>query len=550
MTKRFERFLKSEAPISREDDRAMENVHPQVKTRSGLALEGAYGPRDAPRNSEPGEPGAYPFTRGIHPGMYRKRLWTMRQYSGFGTAEETNRRYRFLLDEGNAGLSVALDLPTQLGLDSDDEKAAGEVGKVGVAIDSLADMEAIFRGIPLDAISTSFTINSTAAILYAMYIIVGKKQGVSPARLTGTIQNDILKEYVARGTWIFPPEPSLRLIVDTVEHGVKHTPRFNTISAAGAHFRDAGATAVQEGGLTLADAIVYVERCLERGLDIDAFAPRISFYFYTHMDFFEEIAKYRAMRTLWAKLMRERFGAKSERSWLFRFGVVCGGSTLAAQEPENNIVRVAYEALASVLGGAQTIFTCAYDEALALPTEESALLALRTQQIIAHESGAPDVADPFGGSYFLESLTSRMEEEMEKIIEDVEERGGMVECIQRGAAQRWIAESAFRWQKEVEAKARTIVGVNKYARAEPPSQEIFAIAPELEERQKKRLAKVKEERDPARAAHGLARLEDAARGDENLMEPISEALEAYATIGEVTNALRRVFGEFQEPVAF
>ena len=364
-----------------------------MKTCSGLALENTYGPEDAPLDSAPGEPGVYPFTRGIHPEMYRKRLWTMRQYSGFGTAEETNRRYRFLLDEGNTGLSVALDLPTQLGLDSDDEKSAGEVGKVGVAIDSLADMETIFQDIPLGRISTSFTINSTAAILYAMYVIIGKKQGVSPDRLTGTIQNDILKEYASRGTWIFPPEPSLRLIVDTVEYGVKNTPMFNTISAAGAHFRDAGATAVQEGGLTLADAIVYVEKCLERGLDIDVFAPRISFYFYTHMDFFEEIAKYRAMRTLWAKIIRDRFGAKNQRSWLFRFGVVCGGSTLTAQEPENNIVRVAYEALSAVLGGAQTIFTCAYDEALSLPTEESTLLALRTQQIIAHESGvAEDIA--------------------------------------------------------------------------------------------------------------------------------------------------------------
>ncbi len=522
----------------------------QRKTRAGLALEGVYGPTDAPSPQEAGAPGAYPFTRGIHPEMYRTRLWTMRQYAGFGTAEETNRRYRFLLDEGNKGLSVALDLPTQIGLDSDDPRAAGEVGKVGVAVDSLADMETIFRGIPLDRISTSFTINATAAILYAMYVAVGRKQGVSPALLTGTIQNDILKEYVARGTWIFPPEPSLRLIVDTIEYGVAHTPRFNTISVAGAHFRDAGATAVQEGGLTLADALVYVERCLERGLDIDAFAPRISFYFYTHMDFFEEIAKYRAMRTLWAKLMRERFGAKDERSLRFRFGVVCGGSTLTAQEPENNIVRVAYEALSAVLGGAQTIFTCAYDEALALPTEESALLALRTQQIIAHESGVPDVADPFGGSYFLENLTARMEAEMAQLIEDAEERGGMVECIERGVVQRWIAESAFRWQKAVEDKEQTIVGVNKYAQEEPPEREIFTVDPALEERQKAELARLKQGRDGACVERALARLEDAARGEVNLMEPISEAVEAYATIGEMTNVLRGVFGEFREPVAF
>lgn len=528
----------------------MTREHPQVNNRSGLAVDSVYGPENRPQDHQPGKPGEYPLTRGIHPEMFRKRLWTMRQYSGFGTAEDTNERYRFLLDEGNTGLSVALDLPTQLGLDSDNEKSAGEVGKVGVAIDSLADMETIFQGIPLDKISTSFTINSTAAILYAMYIAVGKKQGVSPTQLTGTIQNDILKEYVSRGTWIFPPDPSLRLIVDTIEYGVKNTPKFNTISAAGAHFRDAGATAVQEGGLTLADAIVYVERCLERGLDIDEFAPRLSFYFYTHMDFFEEIAKYRAMRTLWAKIMRERFGAKNERSWLFRFGVVCGGSTLTAQEPENNIVRVTYEALSAVLGGAQTIFTCAYDEALALPTEESALLALRTQQIIAHESGVPDVADPFGGSFYLENLTARMEDEMAQIIEDVEERGGMVECIQRGVVQKWIAESAFRWQKAVDVQEQTIVGVNKYVREEPPSQEIFMIAPEIEERQKIQLKKLKKERDALRTELCLERLEDAARGDENLMEAISEAVEAYATIGEITDVLRGVFGEFQEPVAF
>ncbi len=528
----------------------MTDEHPQVKTRSGLAVESVYGPGDIPESYQPGQPGEYPLTRGIHPQMFRKRLWTMRQYSGFGTAEDTNQRYRFLLDEGNTGLSVALDLPTQLGLDSDDQKSAGEVGKVGVAIDSLADMETIFHGIPLEKISTSFTINSTAAILYAMYVAVGKKQGVSPSQLTGTIQNDILKEYVSRGTWIFPPEPSLRLIVDTVEYGVKNTPRFNTISAAGAHFRDAGATAVQEGGLTIADAIVYVERCLERGLDIDEFAPRLSFYFYTHMDFFEEIAKYRAMRTLWAKIMRERFSTRNERSWLFRFGVVCGGSTLTAQEPENNIVRVTYEALSAVFGGAQTIFTCAYDEALALPTEESALLALRTQQIIAHESGVPDVADPFGGSYYLENLTAHMENGMAQIIEDIEERGGMVECIQRGVVQSWIAESAFQWQQAVDTQAQTIVGVNKYVRETPPSQEIFTVNPAIEERQKKQLDKLRKERDSSQVKRCLMRLEHAAQGDENLMEAISEAVEAYATIGEITDVLRRVFGEFQEPVSF
>ncbi len=522
----------------------------RFETRSGIPLKPVYGPLDVPEDYRDGAPGSYPFTRGIHPEMFRRRLWTMRQYSGYGTAEETNRRYRFLLDQGNTGLSVALDLPTQLGLDSDDERSTGEVGKVGVAIDTLADMETIFRGIPIDQISTSFTINSTAAILYAMYIAAGKKQGVAPELITGTIQNDILKEYVSRGTWIFPPEPSLRLIVDTIEYGMKNTPRFNTISAAGAHFRDAGATAVQEGGFTLADAIVYAERCIERGLDVDDFAPRISFYFYTHTDFFEEAAKYRAMRRLWARIMRERFGAKNPRSLLFRFGVVCGGSTLTAAEPENNIVRVAYQALSAVLGGAQTIFTCAHDEAMALPTEESALLALRTQQVLAYETGVPDVADPLGGSYFVENLTSEMEAGMEKIIEDVEARGGMVACIERGLIQRWISESAFRWQKAVDAGERPIVGVNKFAGAPARPQNLFSVDSGLADRQIDRLKKVKGERDAARAAAALARLKDAAGGDENLMEPICEAVEAYASVGEISGVLREVFGEFREPVSF
>jgi len=522
----------------------------RFETRSGLPLKPVYGPEDVPPGCDPGRPGEYPYTRGIHPAMYRERLWTMRQYSGFGTAEETNRRYRFLLDEGNTGLSVALDLPTQLGLDSDDERSVGEVGKVGVAIDTLDDMETIFEGIPLDRISTSFTINSTAAILYAMYIAAGKKRGVPPEKLTGTIQNDILKEYVARGTWIFPPEPSLRLIVDTIEYGIRHTPRFNTLSAAGAHFRDAGATAVQEGGFTLADAIVYAERCARRGLAVDDFAPRISFYFYTHSDFFEEVAKYRAMRRLWARIMRERFGAQNPRSWLFRFGVVCGGSSLTAHEPENNIVRVAYEALSVVLGGAQTIFTCAWDEALALPTEESALLALRTQQIIAHETGVAAVADPLGGSYFLENLTARMEAGMEGLIGEVEARGGMVACIEQGLVQRWIAESAYRFQREVDAGERVIVGVNKYGGAPARPGPIFSVDPELARRQVERLRRVKGGRDEGRVERSLARLREAARGEANLMEPIGEAVEAYATVGEITGVLRGVFGEFREPASF
>jgi len=522
----------------------------RYRTQSDLPIKAVYGPEDLPARAGEETPGEYPFTRGIHPEMYRTRLWTMRQYSGYGTAEETNRRYRFLLAEGNTGLSVALDLPTQIGLDSDDALAAGEVGKVGVAIDTLDDMETLFEEIPLDRISTSFTINSTAAILYAMYIAVGRKQGVPPDGLTGTIQNDILKEYVSRGTWIYPPEPSLRLIVDTIEYGLAHTPRFNTLSAAGAHFRDAGATALQEGGFTLADAIVYAERCIGRGMAVDSFAPRFSFYFYTHSDFFEEVAKYRAMRRLWARIMRERFGAKDPRSWKFRFGVVCGGSTLTAAEPENNIVRVACETLASIAGGAQTIFTCAYDEALALPTEESALLALRTQQILAHETGIAGMADPFGGSYFVENLTSEMEAGMEALIKTIEERGGMVSCIESGLIQRWISESAHQWQKAVDSGEKAIVGVNKYADAPAGPRTLFSVDPDLSTRQIERLKKVKEGRDPARTEAALSRLEEAARGTDNLMEPIGEAVSAYATVGEISGVLKDVFGEFKEPVSF
>lgn len=526
------------------------NTEKRFQTQSGLPIKTFYGHKDLPTWVEEEDPGKYPFTRGIHSEMYRKRLWTIRQYSGYGTAEETNQRYRFLLGEGNTGLSVALDLPTQVGLDSNDERATGEVGKVGVAIDTLDDMQTIFKEIPLDRISTSFTINSTAAVLFAMYIAVGRKQGVPSAGLTGTIQNDILKEYVARGTWIYPPEPSLRLIVDSIEYGIAHTPRFNTLSAAGAHFRDAGATAIQEGGFTLADAIVYAERCIARGIAVDSFAPHFSFYFYTHSDFFEEVAKYRAMRRLWARIMRERFEAKDPRSWKFRFGVVCGGSTLAAAEPENNIVRVAYQALASIAGGAQTIFTCSYDEALALPTKESALLALRTQQILAHETGITDIVDLFGGSYFVENLTAKMEAKMEAIIEDIEARGGMISCIESGHIQRRISESAHQWQKAVDSGEQAIVGVNKYADTPAVPQAIFSVDPELSTQQIKKLEKVKGGRDPIQVESALSRLKEAARGPDNLMEPIGEAVTAYATIGEISDVFRSVFGEFQEPVSF
>jgi len=523
-----------------------------AETHAGLPVEPLYVPAEPPAEYLDllGFPGQYPFTRGIYPGMYRERTWTMRQYAGFGTPEETNRRYRFLMDQGNTGLSVAFDLPTQLGMDSDDPLAAGEVGKVGVAIDSLADMETVFRGIPLDKVSTSFTINATAAIILALYVAVAKRQGVPPRALSGTLQNDILKEYVARGTWIFPPGPSLRLIVDTIEYATAELPRFNPISIAGAHFRDAGGTAVQEAAYTLADGITYIEAARRRGLDVDRFAPRLSFYFYTHNDFFEEVAKYRAMRRLWARFLRERFHARDDRSCMFRFGVVCGGSTLTLQEPHNNVVRVAYQALASVLGGAQTVFTCAWDEAHALPTEASALLALRTQQILACETNVTATADPLGGSFYLEDLTGRMEDAIRRTIEDIERRGGMVRLIQEGWIQREIAESAIRLQRAVEAGERVVVGVNRFTTGGKPSLDLYRQDAAGVQQKLDGLAGLRRRRDAVAAARALERLQAAAGGTENLMPPILAAVEANCTVGEIAGVLRKVFGEFQEPRAF
>ncbi len=527
-------------------------VQESASTHAGLPVEPLYVPAEPPAEYLDllGFPGQHPFTRGIYPGMYRERIWTMRQYAGFGTPEETNQRYKFLMEQGNTGLSVAFDLPTQLGLDSDDALAAGEVGKVGVAIDSLADMETVFRDIPLDKVSTSFTINSTAAIILAMYVAVAKRQGVPPRALSGTIQNDILKEYVARGTWIFPPEPSLRLIVDSIEYATAELPRFNPISIAGAHFRDAGGTAVQEAAYTLADGLTYIEAVCRRGLEVDRFAPRLSFYFYTHNDLFEEVAKYRAMRRLWARFLRDRFRARDERSCMFRFGVVCGGSTLTLQEPHNNVVRVAYQALASVLGGAQTIFTCAWDEAHALPTEASVLLALRTQQILAHESNVAATADPLGGSYYVEDLTNRMEEAIRSTIEDVERRGGMVRLIQEGWIQRQIAESAMRHQRAVEAGERVVVGVNKFTSSGKASLDLYKPDEAGVQQKLQGLAELRRRRDAGRAARALEQLEGAARGSENLMPPILAAVEADCTLGEITGVFRKAFGEFQEPRTF
>ena len=526
---------------------------PPAHTSSGLDLDVLYTPESI-RNLEPsadiGLPGKYPFTRGVQPTMYRGRLWTMRQYSGFGTPKESNQRYKWLLEQGQTGISVALDLPTQLGLDSDDPEAIDDVGRVGVAIDTLADMETLFDGIPLDRVSTSFTINSSAAILLAMYLVVAERQGVPAAKIAGTIQNDILKEYAARGTWIFPPEPSLRLIVDTIEHCVTHAPRFNPISVAGAHFRDAGATAVQELAFTLADGLTYVQRCTDRGMKVDEFAQLISFYFYTHNDLFEEVAKYRAGRRLWARYMKERFGATDPRAMMFRFGVVCGGSTLTAQQPQNNIVRVAYQALSSVLGGVQSVFTAAWDEAFAIPTEQTAELALRTQQVLAYETGVANVVDPLGGSYYVEALTDRVEKEARAIIDRIERMGGMVACIQNGGIQKEIAVEAYRHQQRVESGEHVVVGVNQFTRDEPERAqlELYQADPTLGESQRAELAKVKSSRDQNRVRQSLSDLRDAARGTVNLMGPILEAVKAYASLGEICGVLREEFGAFKEPV--
>ncbi|MET8976531.1 methylmalonyl-CoA mutase family protein [Streptomyces sp. NPDC004539] len=519
-------------------------------TASGIPLKAVYGPADRP--VEPPDPGNHPFTRGNYPTGYRGRTWTLRQYSGFGTPEESNRRYRYLLDQGGTGLSVALDLPTQCGYDSDDPEYTDEVGRVGVAVDTLADAEILFDTIPLDRISTSFTINGTAAILLALYVAAAEKRGIPRARLTGTIQNDILKEYASRGTWIWPPEPSLRLIADTIEFCAAEVPRFNAISVAGAHFRDAGATAVQEMAFTLADGVTYCETVLERGrMTIDQFAPQISFFFYTHGEFFEEIAKYRAGRRRWATIVRDRFGATTDKACMFRFGCVAGGASLYAPQARNNTVRVAYEALASVLGGVQSMFTAAWDEPFALPSEESATLALRTQQILAHETGVTKVADPLGGSYFVEALTDATEERVERIMADLEAHGGMVRCIEDGYLQTLIADESWRLHQAVTSGERTVVGVNRFTVDEPPPDlATYELDADGRERQLKRLAQVKADRSGAEVRARLAELKQAALSDVNLMGPLVDCANAYCTVGEMTGALREVWGEFRQPVVF
>ncbi len=494
-----------------------------------------------------GFPGEYPYTRGIQPTMYRSRLWSIRQYAGYGTPEETNERFKFLLTEGQPGLSVAFDLPTQLGYDSDDPRALGEVGKVGVAIDTLQDMEAVFDGIPLDTVSTSMTINAPAAILVAMYQAVGEKQGVLPQDLQGTVQNDILKEYVARGTYIFPPRPSMRLTADLIAYAARQMPHFNSISIGGYHIRDAGATAVQEMAFTLANAIAYIEAALQAGVDVDDFAPRISWIFNTQNDFFEEVAKYRALRRMWAGIMRERFRAKDPHSWMLRTHVQTGGATLTAQQAENNIVRAAIQALAAVLGGVQSLALSCHDEALALPTELAERIAVRTQQIIAYETGVTDTVDPLAGSYYVESLTNELEAKATEYLHKIEDLGGAVAAIESGHMQREIQEAAWLYQQEVESGERIIVGVNKFQIDGEEPKPIFRVNPEVERAQVRRLRAAKAGRDAGAVAASLAQLEDAARGKDNLLPPILEAVKAYASVGEMCGVLRQVFGDYQPP---
>jgi methylmalonyl-CoA mutase N-terminal domain/subunit len=523
----------------------------EFATASGIPLQRLYTPLDVDDSAyleQLSFPGQFPFTRGVQPTMYRGRLWTMRQYAGFGTAEASNQRYKFLLERGQKGLSVAFDLPTQIGYDADHPMAAGEVGKVGVAIASLQDMERLFDGIPLEQISTSMTINATAATLLALYIAVAKKQGVDPAHLNGTVQNDILKEYIARGTYIYPPGPSMRLITDVFAYAEKHLPRWNTISISGYHIREAGATAVQEVAFTLANGIAYVEAALEAGLDVNAFGAQLSFFFNVHNHFLEEIAKFRAARRLWARLMRDRFQATNPRAQMLRFHAQTAGSSLTAQQPDNNIVRVALQALAAVLGGAQSLHTNSRDEALALPTEESVEIALRTQQIIAYETGVTRAIDPTGGAYAIEALTNTIEEQALAYIRQIDEMGGAVKAIESGFPQREIQQSAYRYQQEIEARARIVVGVNDYVLADEPEPPLMRVDPALESQQIERVRALRAQRSGAQVQAALARLEMAAQGRDNLMPFLIDAVECYATLGEIADTLRRVFGEHREHI--
>ena len=519
------------------------------ETLSGIPVSAVYTPRDpggVDPSSEPGEPGQFPYTRGIHPTMYRGRLWTMRQFSGFATPEETNRRYLYLLEQGQTGLSVAFDLPTLMGYDADHAMAAGEVGKCGVSISSLEDMEILFRGIPLADVTVSMTINSPAAILWAMYLAVAEQQGADWKKLSGTIQNDILKEYIAQKEYIYPPRPSMRLVTDTIEFGTRHAPRFNPISISGYHIREAGSTAVQELAFTLRDGIEYVDWAVERGLSVDEFAPRLSFFFNAHNDFFEEIAKYRAARKMWALIMRDRYGARDERSWKLRFHAQTAGCSLTWQQPYNNVVRTALQAMAAVLGGTQSLHTNSLDEAYALPSEHAVTLALRTQQVIAYESGVTEAPDPLGGSYFLEALTLEIEKRAGDYIRRIDEMGGMIPAIERGFPQGEIANASYEYQRSIEAGRRTIVGVNGFVEQSEEPIELLEIDESAQARQAEKLEALRRRRDGARAERALDALRRAASGTENSMPPILEAVRAYATVGEICAALRDVFGAWQE----
>jgi methylmalonyl-CoA mutase N-terminal domain/subunit len=525
----------------------------RFQTASGAPIDALYTPEDLGNwdyHRQLGYPGEFPFTRGVQASMYRGRLWTMRQYAGFADAEESNRRYRYLLAQGQTGLSVAFDLPTQLGYDSDDPLAEGEVGKVGVAIDTLADMEMLFDKIPIEAVTTSMTINATAAILLAMYVAVARKQGANLARVGGTVQNDILKEYIARGTYIFPPRPSMRLTTDVFAWCSEHLPEWNTISISGYHMREAGATAAQEIAFTMADAIAYVEASIGAGLALDSFAPRLSFFFACHSNFLEEVAKFRAARRLWARLMRDRFQARDGRSMMLRFHTQTGGATLTAQQPENNVVRTAFQALAAVLGGTQSLHTNSKDEALALPSEEAVQVALRTQQILAYETGVADTIDPLAGSYYVETATDRLETEACRLLEQVDRLGGAVAAIEAGFQQREIQQSSYRLQMEIERGDRVIVGVNRFQNEDGVPASTLRVDPTVGRRQAERLARIRAHRNTTRVAQALSALTDAARSRENLMPPILLCVEEYASIGEICRALRAIWGEQREVIVF
>jgi methylmalonyl-CoA mutase, N-terminal domain len=519
-------------------------------TLSGERVEPLYTSADLPDPEQIGLPGEFPYTRGVYPSMYRGRLWTMRQFAGFGTAEETNERFRYLLDHGQTGLSTAFDMPSLMGHDSDHPRSLGEVGREGVAVDSLDDMETLFRGIPLGDVSVSMTINAPAAVMLAFYVVAAERQGVGLERLAGTIQTDILKEYIAQKEWCFPIDPAMRLVTDMIEFCARRMPRWHPISISGYHIREAGSTAQQELAFTLKDGFTYVERALERGLEVDEFAPRLSFFFNAHIDFFEEIAKYRAARRIWARELRDTYGARDERSLLMRFHSQTAGVSLSAQQPLNNVVRTATEALSAVLGGTQSLHTNSFDEALALPTEEAVRVALRTQQILAHETGVANTIDPLGGSYFVEALTDRMEEAAYGYFGKIDELGGMVEAIKQNYPQREIAEASFRLQEEIERGERIIVGVNRYQQEGEPPLQILRIPPELERKQMDRVKAVRAGRDAAAAERALAELREAAAGEVNLMEPLLDAARAHCTEGEIVESLQRVFGTYTETPVF